>query len=170
MSTNAKVKVEESALEKAMRLCKEVDEEEERERLKEEEVKRKEEADKKRRDEVEKYNKSVMREAEENRKKELETKEEEALRLKEAKDKEEAVLLPASLSTSLPNLLIFMLIYNPGGYLKQHQVMKKLRAVLEIVLAGYVELTNLWAALLTNCNTQYFQTMLVFQTTSGVDK
>ena len=105
MSTNAKVKVEESALEKAMRLCKEVEEEEERERLKEEEVKRKEEADKKRRDEVEKYNKSVMREAEENRKKELKTKEEEALRLKEAKDKEEAVLLPASLSTSLPNLL-----------------------------------------------------------------
>ena len=98
MSTNAKVKVEESALEKAMRLCKEVDEEEERERLKEEEVKRKEEAEKKRRDEVEKYNKPVMREAKENRKKELKTKEEEALRLKEAKDKEEAILLPASLS------------------------------------------------------------------------
>ena len=51
---------------------------------------------------MEKYNNSVMREAEENRKKELKTKKEEALRLKEAKDKEEAVLLPASLSTSLP--------------------------------------------------------------------
>ena len=63
-----------------------------------------------------------------------------------------------------------MLTSNPGGYLKQHQVLKKLRAVLEIVLAGYVELTNLRAVLLTNCNSQYFQTMLLFQTTSGVDK
>ena len=63
-----------------------------------------------------------------------------------------------------------MLTSNPGGYLKQHQVMTKLRAVLEMVLAEYVELTNLRAALLTNCNSQYFQTMWLFQTTSGVDK
>ena len=63
-----------------------------------------------------------------------------------------------------------MLTSNPVGYLKKHQVLRKLRAVLEIVLSGYVELTNLRAALLTNCNSQYIQTMWLFQTTSGVDK
>ena len=47
-----------------------------------------------------------------------------------------------------------MLTSNPGGDLKQHQVLTKLWAVLDMVLAEYVELTNLRAALLTNCNNQ----------------